>query len=490
MITLSIGMIVKNEEKHLQNCLESMKPILDSLDCELIVFDTGSTDETVNIAKKFTSHVHEIEWRGDFAWARNQTLDIATGEWYMYVDADEVFTDVSDLIAFFATGEYKDFGCANYRWRNILEENKFSYTRPIRLYKRSEKARFVGKIHEQIPYHHPMKNLDTIADHYGYYRQGEEGEANKKAKHERNISALLEMHQEDPSDLRTIYHIIREYFGVSNDEVIKYINLGLETTGKNHKELYYHVFKCGLVEYHHLQQDFEKVAAVAREYINELKVTHHGMLRVLSLEANAHSKMELHIEAAKASLQAFEAFLLYKNKKMDVDIEVVLPVDSDTLRGSPFYLGRLLEDCTRAGDPENAAGIITSYASTSSPPEIITICEELVNNECAEPKLIALVAALALTRMAESRDYTAAVDIHEVAVRLAHKYMLQSLARYEDGTTDTPTIIGEYIFHAGNAYEARDRGDLLGYVRGLRQAFHFNPAMKDVILLCLEQVRE
>ena len=48
---LSIGMIVKNEQKYLRNCLTSIKPVLDAVDSELIIFDTGSTDETVQIAK-------------------------------------------------------------------------------------------------------------------------------------------------------------------------------------------------------------------------------------------------------------------------------------------------------------------------------------------------------------------------------------------------------------------------------------------------------
>ncbi|MCL2199734.1 MAG: hypothetical protein FWB80_12510 [Defluviitaleaceae bacterium] len=279
-------------------------------------------------------------------------------------------------------------------------------------------------------------------------------------------------------DIAEIYNTVRECLDANNNEkALKQIRLGLDTIGENHEELYYHVLKCRLIECLHAQTEYETVVATAREYLDELKFTHHGIMRVLSLEAASSAALGLYIEAAKASLQAFEAFILFKNGLMDVDMEVVLPVDNDTRTGSPFYLCRILENYSQAGDYTTAAEIITSYASTSTPSEIILICEAIINCEGATSALIAQVAALALTRMAESGDYTAAADIHEIAVRLAHKH----------GTTPN-TVVGEYIQSAGEAYQARDHGDILGYIRGLRQAFRFNPAMKDVVLLCIEQI--
>ncbi|MBQ8841096.1 MAG: glycosyltransferase, partial [Ruminiclostridium sp.] len=87
---LTIGMIVKNEEKYLEQCLNGIKPILEQVDSELIIADTGSTDRTVEIAKKFTDNVFYFEWIKDFSAARNSTLEKAKGEWFMFVDGDEV----------------------------------------------------------------------------------------------------------------------------------------------------------------------------------------------------------------------------------------------------------------------------------------------------------------------------------------------------------------------------------------------------------------
>ena len=125
---LSIGMIVKNEEKYLDRCLAAIKPILDSIDSELIIADTGSTDSTVEIAKKYTDNVFHFEWINDFAAARNSTLDRAKGEWYMFLDADEIFKSCNDIIHFFKSGEYKKYRSARYTIRNYDNSDMKHYS--------------------------------------------------------------------------------------------------------------------------------------------------------------------------------------------------------------------------------------------------------------------------------------------------------------------------------------------------------------------------
>ncbi|MEK6946672.1 MAG: glycosyltransferase [Nanoarchaeota archaeon] len=78
-------MIVKNEEKYLEQCLNSVKGIVD----EIIIVDTGSTDKTKEIAKKFKAKVFDFKWGDDFSEARNESLKHATGEWILVLDADE-----------------------------------------------------------------------------------------------------------------------------------------------------------------------------------------------------------------------------------------------------------------------------------------------------------------------------------------------------------------------------------------------------------------
>ncbi|MCH8018826.1 glycosyltransferase family 2 protein, partial [candidate division KSB1 bacterium] len=83
--SLSLCMIVKNEEEYLQECLESIEDVVD----EIIVVDTGSTDRTVEIARQFDAEVHHIPWNDDFAAARNESIKHASGDWILQLDADE-----------------------------------------------------------------------------------------------------------------------------------------------------------------------------------------------------------------------------------------------------------------------------------------------------------------------------------------------------------------------------------------------------------------
>ena len=86
--TLSLCMIVKNEEKYLVQCLKSVRDVVD----EIIIVDTGSTDKTADIARVFGARLFEFPWTGDFSAARNHSLAQATGSWILVLDGDEVIS--------------------------------------------------------------------------------------------------------------------------------------------------------------------------------------------------------------------------------------------------------------------------------------------------------------------------------------------------------------------------------------------------------------
>ena len=86
MITISLCMIVKNEEKVLSRCLDSVKEIVD----EIIIIDTGSTDKTKEIAKKYTNKVLDFKWINDFSAARNYSFSFASMDYVLWLDADDV----------------------------------------------------------------------------------------------------------------------------------------------------------------------------------------------------------------------------------------------------------------------------------------------------------------------------------------------------------------------------------------------------------------
>lgn len=89
MITISVCMIVKNEEMILARCLNSLKEISD----EIIIIDTGSTDRTKDVAKNYTDKIYDFEWINDFAAARNYSFSKATKDYIYVADADEVINE-------------------------------------------------------------------------------------------------------------------------------------------------------------------------------------------------------------------------------------------------------------------------------------------------------------------------------------------------------------------------------------------------------------
>ena len=237
---LTVGMIVKNEEKYLERCLESIRPILDSVDSELIITDTGSTDRTVEIAKKYTDNVLHFDWINDFAAARNSNLEKACGEWYMSVDGDDIWEDCSDIIYFFNSGEYKQYHSASYIYRSFFDAEKttFSDQNVVRLAECSSELKYVGRIHENLyPLKKPLRMLRDIVDHYGYL-YSDDNNAAEKAR--RNESLLLEeLASMTDSDKRTpfiYYYLFEALRNVDPQKAYDYLDLGIKIASETRNE--------------------------------------------------------------------------------------------------------------------------------------------------------------------------------------------------------------------------------------------------------------
>ncbi len=150
MATISLCMIVKNEEKVLSRCLES---ICDAVD-EIIIADTGSTDKTKNIAMKFTPFVYDFEWIDDFSAARNFAFSKATKDFIMWLDADDVVTDENKAELIKLKSQIDNTDAVMMKYNTAFDENDnptFSYYRE-RLIRRTCFRSWRGRVHETIEY--------------------------------------------------------------------------------------------------------------------------------------------------------------------------------------------------------------------------------------------------------------------------------------------------------------------------------------------------
>jgi glycosyltransferase involved in cell wall biosynthesis len=232
-IRLTIGLIVKNEEKTLDRCLSSLQPLMQAVESELIITDTGSTDRTVEIAKKYTDHIIHFQWCNDFAAARNTGLKEARGEWFMFIDGDEWFEDTSELIEFFTSGECDKYGSAAYIQRNYFDFTGKVYRdfHALRVHRVYPGIRFQGIIHEAVPTLKPIKILKDYVHHYGYAFHTPQ---QRKEKSNRNLTLLQQIIAKDPDNHRAYYQIAETYFATNEAEKAeKYCLKGLEAEKRN-----------------------------------------------------------------------------------------------------------------------------------------------------------------------------------------------------------------------------------------------------------------
>lgn len=167
-------MIVKDEERFLPGCLESVKELVD----EIVIADTGSTDNTKEIARGFGARIVDFPWRNDFAAARNESLEHTTGEWVLYLDADERIDGRyhDDIRKAIASGKGDAFLLTLRSRMGVKENSQYHLVAYPRLFRKMKGVRFTGEVHEQIT---PSLNeagarivpSDVIIDHLGYAQE-------------------------------------------------------------------------------------------------------------------------------------------------------------------------------------------------------------------------------------------------------------------------------------------------------------------------------
>lgn len=226
-LRVSAVLIVRDEEAFLTACLDSIRAHVD----EIVVVDTGSTDRSIQIAKSFGATLLEREWRHDFAWARNEGLAAASGDWLLYIDADERLTvpagaDLRDNLA----GD--DVFAANLGFRPWFNATPY---REHRLFRNDPRLRFRGAMHETL-----LPDLSTLQRtigarvtespveivHYGY-------EPGSEWKHARNLPLLRQAIADHPERLYYWFHLAQTLAGLGEiDEAIAVGREGLKRASR------------------------------------------------------------------------------------------------------------------------------------------------------------------------------------------------------------------------------------------------------------------
>ena len=210
--------------------MEGLKPLLNAVPSELIIIDTkgAESDGSIEIVKEYTDKIYPFEWCNDFAAARNICLEHAQGEWFLYLDDDEVFDDVTKIIHFFQSNERNHYHSAGFYIRNYEADGTFSTNVIQRFVRRRENTRFVGAIHEHInEVFLPNKLFNCFVHHYGYaFKTLEEAQKHQ----ERNVSILRAELERTGYTPHLCAQMTQEliYLETSTDEGFSFANTALE----------------------------------------------------------------------------------------------------------------------------------------------------------------------------------------------------------------------------------------------------------------------
>lgn len=187
---LSLSMIVKNEERFLPDCLASVSGLVN----EIIIVDTGSTDSTKKIAERYGAKIFSFEWSNDFSAARNESLKNVTGDWVLYLDADErLDKSFHGTVRKLISSGKADACLLNLKSKiGTNPDSQYHLVSYPRLFKKMKGLAFVGAVHEQITtslyaLRARIIQSDIIIEHLGYAQSDDV--IREKAK--RNYSLLL-----------------------------------------------------------------------------------------------------------------------------------------------------------------------------------------------------------------------------------------------------------------------------------------------------------
>jgi tetratricopeptide (TPR) repeat protein len=236
---LSLCMIVKNEEKELPLCVNSVKPVLD----EIIIVDTGSADNTKEVARQLGARVFDFPWADDFSAARNHSILRATGDYILWLDADDRVDE----------GEVEKIRLLkqNFPWKKnqayYLTVNSQSpadgetHFYQLRIFPNVAGARFEGRVHEQVFYRLKELGIESVQTDIMIRHTGYRDEATIRQKSERNLKIIEDELGGDPQNLVLHYNAARTLGGIGRlAEAIEHMEkiLGNERIQEKEKQFF------------------------------------------------------------------------------------------------------------------------------------------------------------------------------------------------------------------------------------------------------------
>lgn len=226
MQTLSVCMIVKNEQEFIEECLQSVRDVAD----EIIVVDTGCTDRTIEIATNYKAKIFSFDWVDDFSAARNESIKYATGDWILWLDADERLRPESmNQLKQLLKKEKRPTAYVLPIWNMLADKKNYKISDAHRLFTNHKGLSFTGRVHEQI--------VQSLAERNGQVREctvtllhlgyGLDESAQQK-KIRRNRLLLEKMVKDEPKNAYAHFTLAQNYSGSFEwDKAVRHYQIAL-----------------------------------------------------------------------------------------------------------------------------------------------------------------------------------------------------------------------------------------------------------------------
>lgn len=325
---LSICMMVRDEEKNLKRCLDSLKILLDKGDVELIIVDTGSKDSTVSIAKEYTDKVYYHQWNNDFSYMRNVTISYAKGKYLMILDADEVLLDPLLLYERINDPRLQSFNTYLVKVKNFDSSGGFTVLAQERIFKNDGEFCYKGAVHNQPEFKKPVLKSDIYLEHYGYVFHNKEL---RDKKFYRTAGILRSELEKDPDNPYYRFQLARSYSAHGDDkEALEEIRKAYQLISGDQQTR---------LMYSYVYGTYSIICAVNREYEEAIRVCREGLgvqpnyLDLYYVMAVSQVKLGRNAEAQ----QAYERYidLVMRYDKLDISADRSLEM---------YYTGTAFQD--------------------------------------------------------------------------------------------------------------------------------------------------
>lgn len=266
-VSLSLCMIVKNEAETLPICLKSVEGIMD----QIVIVDTGSEDGTIEAARSFGAEVYHFDWIDDFSAARNESLKHATGDYIIWLDADDVISpeQAKRLLELKLHMSKKRKRAYYLKIYNEMGGTADFTASQLRIFPNLPELRFRRRVHEQIIFSIDEQKIktetvDITINHLGY------GKGEQEKKYNRNRPLLLKELEENPDDFEMLYFLCRNHYLDGRYEIaLNYGEKALSAVEREKKGVWYYHIKNKVAQVYLKSGDEAKALKLFRELVEE-----------------------------------------------------------------------------------------------------------------------------------------------------------------------------------------------------------------------------